>query len=94
VREVITRLRNFMFESFYVPISESREGRRAADIVELLFEHYVRHPGRVPEKLHRLSGSNEQAAADWVCGMTDNYALMRAEEVQPGISEGVFQGRV
>jgi hypothetical protein len=26
--------------------------------------------------------------------MTDNYALMRAEEVRPGISEGVFQGRL
>jgi hypothetical protein len=26
--------------------------------------------------------------------MTDNYALMRAEEVRPGISGGVFQGRI
>jgi dGTPase len=94
LRNLTTRLRNFMFERFYIPISQSREGRRAADIVELLFAHHVRHPETVPEWMRRLSPSAEQAAADWVCGMTDNYALTRAEELRPGISEGVFQGRV
>jgi dGTPase len=94
VGETTTALRNFMFESFYLPISESREGRRAADVVLLLLEHYARNPDRIPEWLRQLSGSDEQAAADWVCGMTDNYALIRAEEVRPGVSEGLFQGRV
>ena len=30
----------------------------------------------------------------YVCGMTDNYALMKAEQVRPGLSDGVFQGRI
>ncbi len=94
VGSVTTSLRDFMFERFYIPISNSREGRRAADIVDLLFHHYVAHPDKMPPKFHELAGSPAQAAADWVCGMTDNYALMRAEEVRPGISEGVFLGRV
>ena len=91
---VTTRLRNFMFDRFYLPISSSREGRRAADIVELLFTHYSKHLDSVPARLRSLSVSDVQAVADWVSGMTDNYALMRAEEVRPGISEGVFHGRV
>lgn len=94
VGKVTTSLRNFMFERCYLPISESREGRRAADIVELLFNRYARYPDDVPEKLRQLSGSPEQAAADFVCGMTDNYALTRAEQVSPGISDGVFKGRI
>lgn len=91
---VVTRLRNFMFERFYHPISESTEGRKAADIVEILFEHFVDNPSKVPGWLRELSGSNEQAAADHVCGMTDNYALLVAEKIRPGLSEGVFQGRI
>ncbi|MSQ07826.1 MAG: deoxyguanosinetriphosphate triphosphohydrolase [Dehalococcoidia bacterium] len=94
VGRVTTTLRNFMFENFYLPISEGREGRRAADIVELLFHHYLRHPEGMPQKFTDMAGSKEQAAADWVCGMTDNFALMRAEEIQPGISEGVFHGHI
>ncbi len=94
LRDVTTGLREFMFKNFYLTISQSREGKRAQDIVELLLDHYSKRPDRLPPRLLALSGSATQAAADWVCGMTDNYALARAEEIRPGISEGVFQGRV
>jgi dGTPase len=91
---IVTRLRNFMFERFYHPISQSVEGRKAADIVRILFEHYIGNPSKIPEWLVELEGSVEQAAADHVCGMTDNYALLVAETIRPGVSEGVFQGRI
>ena len=91
---IVTRLRNFMFKRFYHPISQSVEGRKAADIVEVLFEHYVANPSKLPAWLMELEGSTEQAAADHVCGMTDNYALLVAEKIRPGLSEGVFQGRI
>lgn len=91
---LMTSLRVFMFERFYHPISGSREGRKAADIVRILLEHYRSHPDEVPHWLRELSGSDEQAAADHVCGMTDNYALTMAERIRPGLGEDVFQGRI
>ena len=92
--KVITNLRAFMFDRFYHPISASVEGRKAAAIVGVLFEHFTRKPELIPVWLRELSGSTERAAADFVCGMTDNYALMMAEQVKPGLSDGVFQGRI
>jgi dGTPase len=92
--KVVTDLRVFMFERFYHPISASTEGRKAAAIVGVLFEHFNRKPELIPSWLRELSGSTERAAADYVCGMTDNYALMMAEQVRPGLSDGVFQGRI
>lgn len=92
--DLVTSLRSFMFERFYHPISGSIEGRKAADIVRLLFEHYLENPDKLPGWLRELSGSDEQAAADHVCGMTDNYALTIAERIKPGIGQGVFQGRI
>ena len=92
--KIVTDLRVFMFENFYHPISASVEGRKAAAIVGVLFEHFNRRPELIPEWLREFSGSTERAAADFVCGMTDNYALMMAEQVKPGLSDGVFQGRI
>jgi dGTPase len=92
--KIITDLRVFMFDKFYHPISDSVEGHKAAAIVGVLFEHYNRKPELIPAWLRDLSDSTERAAADLVCGMTDNYALMMAEQVKPGLSDGVFQGRI
>ncbi len=91
---LVTSLRVFMFERFYHPISQSTEGRKAAEIVRLLLEHFRQQPDELPPWLRNLSGSDEQAAADYVCGMTDNYALTIAERIRPGMSEGVFHGRI
>lgn len=91
---LVTSLREFMFERFYHPISGSKVGRKAAEIVRMLLEHFREHPDELPHWLRELSGSDEQAAADYVCGMTDNYALTMAERIRPGMSEGVFRGRI
>ena len=92
--KIVTDLRVFMFERFYHPISNSIEGRKAAAIVGVLFEHFNRHPELIPDWLRDLSDTTERAAADYVCGMTDNFALMMAEQIKPGLSDGVFQGRI
>ncbi|NQW20224.1 MAG: deoxyguanosinetriphosphate triphosphohydrolase [Chloroflexi bacterium] len=92
--KIVTDLRVFMFERFYHPISASVEGRKAAAIVGVLYEHFSRKPESIPAWLRELSGSAEQAAADFVCGMTDNFAMMMAEQIKPGLSAGVFQGRI
>ncbi len=92
--ELVTSLRVFMFEQFYHPISRSTEGTKARDIVRVLLEHYREHPEELPASQRSVSGSDGQAAVDYVCGMTDNYALTIAERIKPGMSEGVFQGRI
>lgn len=92
--KIVTDLRVFMFERFYHPISSSIEGRKAAAIVGVLFEHFNRNPDLIPDWIRDLSDSTDRAAADFVCGMTDNFALMMAEQVRPGLSDGVFQGRI
>jgi dGTP triphosphohydrolase len=44
--------------------------------------------------MRELAESDELVAADYVCGMTDNFALTAAERIQPGLSDGVFEGRI
>lgn len=94
VAESTIDLRNFMFENFYLPISASLEGKKASEVVRVLFCYFKSNIDKIPKWLREHSESPEQAAADYVCGMTDNYALTLAEQVRPGLSQGIFDGRI
>ena len=95
-REVTNRLRNFMFERFYHPTSVSQEGLRAAEVVQELFAYFSLHTDMIPEKIRSISPNDErQAVTDYICGMTDNYALRVAERtIGPKFAAGILQGRV
>lgn len=90
VREALNTLRAFMFERVYLPSNTSIQGRKAREIVAFLYEYYAAHPDQVPEEYRRREEPPERMAADFVSGMTDQYALRRAEELRPGVSGGVF----
>ena len=94
MREVTTQLRNFMFERVYHPTSQSPEGLRARDAVHLMHDHYSKHLDDVPEWMRVISIEPEYAAADFVSGMTDSFAVIALERISPGGSQGLYQGRV
>ncbi|MCH7740188.1 MAG: deoxyguanosinetriphosphate triphosphohydrolase [Chloroflexi bacterium] len=91
---VTNDLRDFMFERVYLPLTDSEQGLAAQKIVEALFSHYVANPDEVTPEIRSSSDSPQRAAADMVCGMTDDFALRRAEEITPGISGNAFGGRI
>ncbi len=94
MRDVTTQLRNFMFERVYHPTSRSPEGVRAYDAVGLLHDYYTNHTNDIPEWMQVISIEPEYAAADFVSGMTDSFAVMALERISPGSTEGLYQGRV
>lgn len=91
---ITTKLRDFMFERVYLPLGDTPQGRKAQEIVETLFEHYVRHPEEIPEEFRRREDPVERQAADMVCGMTDQFALGKVDEISPGSVGDLFAGRV
>ena len=94
MRDVTTQLRDFMFERVYHPTSQSPEGVRASDAVATLHDYYCKHDDQIPEWMRVVSIEPEYAAADFVSGMTDSFAVMALERISPGSAEGLFQGRV
>ena len=94
MRDVTTQLRNFMFERVYHSTSASPEGIRARDAVAVLHDYYTAYVDDIPEWMRVISMEPEYAAADFVSGMTDSFAVMALERISPGSSEGLYQGRV
>ena len=77
VRVTVLGLREFLFERVYFNPESRREFEKAIQIVEALFRHFVAHPEEIPPDILAANapGDHARAAADFLAGMTDRYAL-------------------
>ncbi len=76
-------LRDFMFENVYLNPIAKHEEVKAKALVERLFEHYLVNPEQMPADYRRLIEEDglERAVADFLSGMTDNYAIRDYERI-------------
>tara|TARA_Y100000748_G_C15474676_1_gene480262 strand:+ start:207 stop:1283 length:1077 start_codon:yes stop_codon:yes gene_type:complete len=92
--KTVTELRNYMFNNFYHIISDSEIGETASKIIEAIFVYLLKNMHLIPDWIRAISDTNENAVSDYLCGMTDNFALLFAENIYPGISKDIFKGRI
>ena len=79
----MVKLRDFMFDRVYTnPIAKSEEDK-VGNMIEFLYNHFTSHPDEIPEEYIRfaLEEGIGRAAADYIAGMTDRYALGCFEEL-------------
>lgn len=67
----------YMYESVYLNDYAKREEKKVPHLIESLFRYYVRHPDRLPESMRDIAEADgrEQAACDYIAGMTDRFAV-------------------
>ena len=93
--EIITELRNFMFEKVYLPVSDSKPAKSAMKIVDIIFEYLVKNPEKIPNHLIEICNNNiEKASIDYITGMTDEFALRFSEKFDKSLAQDVFEGRL
>lgn len=71
-------LHTFLFSAVYSNPKAKSEETKVGDIVEGLFTYIIKNPDRLsPEyrKIYETEGA-QRAAADYIAGMTDHYAVM------------------
>ena len=83
VEKALKDLRSFMFERVYRnPVAKGEESK-AKDMLQRLFDHYIRHPEDLPEDFQpQMSFEGlERTVCDYIAGMTDNYAVDKYTEI-------------
>ena len=77
VLEAYDALHEFMYEAVYLNDYAKREEKKVPHLIESLFCYYVRHPDRLPESMRDIAEADgrEQAACDYIAGMTDRFAV-------------------
>ena len=89
IGDALIRLREFMFKRVYVEKDGSNEGDTARQIVRLLYEYYDHNRDLIPTEYR----DDDRAVVDYVAGMTDLYAIRKAEEIDPGIASIFLEPR-
>ncbi|MBQ5905513.1 MAG: deoxyguanosinetriphosphate triphosphohydrolase, partial [Clostridia bacterium] len=77
VQSAFDILHEFMFDRVYTnPVCKSEEGK-AMKLVQSLYEFFSTHPDELPNEYISIAWKDgaERAAADYIAGMTDGYAL-------------------
>ena len=83
VDKALSDLRAFMFERVYRnPVAKGEESK-AKDMLRRLYEYYYNHPEAIPADFQpQLSFDGmERTVADYIAGMTDNYAVDKFTEI-------------
>jgi dGTPase len=83
VRDAHDQLRDFMFEQVYHRPEINTEKDKAVFVIEALFNNYTTYPERMPELYRGLAAEYgvRRAAADFISGMTDDYATYVFKEL-------------
>jgi len=77
VNEAFERLHSFMFDQVYTnPICKSEESK-AIDMIVWLYQYFSGSPERLPQDYQFIVEKEgaERAAADYIAGMTDRFAI-------------------
>ncbi len=85
VEKALWDLRAFLFENVYRNPKAKGEETKAKDLVAWLFEFYMDHPEEMPplfQKMLERDGRKDRIVADYVSGMTDEYAIMKFKKYQ------------
>lgn len=73
--ETLLLFRQFMFERVYLSPELVPDRERGYQVVQMLYQYYMDHPGDIPEERLRLAQTRSQAVSDLISGLTDNHAI-------------------
>lgn len=81
--EEFDKLRTFMFENVYLNPAAKGEEIKAKALFKSLYFYYLEHPDQMPAEylLIMETDGKERAVADYLSGMTDNYAIRDYERI-------------
>jgi len=81
VLQATNELRQFLFDKVYRPSLKSEGAKKAKKAMQLLYSYFMRHEDKLPREFGLLNDGKERKVADYIAGMTDQYASRLAEEI-------------
>jgi dGTPase len=82
VLDAAEALRDFLFERVYTPSTGRADAENAKKVVVFLWRYFNEHADRLPAEYRLHADTIERGVADYIAGMTDQYALRLAGELQ------------
>lgn len=74
-------LREFLFNNVYNSGLAIEDKDKAKEVVRLLFSHFLHQSDILPQEYGLRNDSVERKVTDYIAGMTDQYAVRKANEI-------------
>jgi dGTPase len=81
VREAMSALHQFLYERVYTASNSLAETLNARNIVLGLFNYFDKHRDLLPPEYKAIEVDPEHQVVDYIAGMTDQYAQIKAKEI-------------
>ena len=84
VKNAMKDLRVWLFQNLYKNTKATSEESKAQDLVYKLYDYFFKFPEKLSEEYKNLIASGEdknQVVADYIAGMTDDYAIWTFEKL-------------
>lgn len=81
IRIAANELREFLFSKVYYANRNNEEETNARQLLVLLFKHFVSNPDMLPPEYQDSNETIERNVADYVSGMSDQYAILIAKKL-------------
>jgi dGTPase len=81
IRNAANELREFLFSRVYFARLEEAETSQAHQIIISLYNYYINNPQYLPEEYTLSNDTVERQVTDYIAGMTDHYAILRAAQI-------------
>ena len=84
IKDAMNNLRKWLFANLYKNTKATSEESKAQDLVYKLYDYFFKNPEKLTEEYKNLIArgeSKEQVVADYIAGMTDDYAIFTFEKL-------------
>ncbi|MCI6018207.1 MAG: deoxyguanosinetriphosphate triphosphohydrolase [Clostridiales bacterium] len=85
IENAMIGLRKYMFANVYTNKKAKSEEKKAQNLLEVLYEYYMKHPEKMsPEYVNFISSDEEpkeRIVCDYISGMTDQFAISTYEDL-------------
>jgi dGTPase len=79
--EIANQLREFLFDKVYNSALAIKDKDKAKEVVAVLFSYLSKHPEKLPEEYNFRNDTIERKVTDYIAGMTDQYAVLKASKI-------------
>lgn len=81
MKEAFLVFKEYMYDNIYSNEKVKKEFVKSERVLEFLFEYYLKHSEQIPEFYFKRNEPLDRVVADFISGMTDNFAINTFERL-------------
>lgn len=84
ILDAANSLRDFLYKKVYQSDLAVKDKKKIKDLIVFLYKYFSSNINRLPDDYRNMDETIDRRVTDYISGMTDYYAVLKAEEIMTG----------